>query len=57
MSTEDKFDAKADEVKGKVKETTGHVTNDEDLEAEGKGEQVKGNLKQGIEKVKDAFKD
>jgi uncharacterized protein YjbJ (UPF0337 family) len=57
MSTDDKFDAKADEVKGKVKETAGHVTHDEDLEAEGKGEQVKGNLKQGVEKVKDAFKD
>jgi uncharacterized protein YjbJ (UPF0337 family) len=57
MSTDDKFDAKADEFKGKVKETTGQVTDDEDLEAEGKGEQVKGNLKQGVEKVKDAFKD
>jgi uncharacterized protein YjbJ (UPF0337 family) len=57
MSTDDKVDAKADEVKGKVKETAGHVTHDEDLEAEGKGEQVKGNLKQGVEKVKDAFKD
>ena len=57
MSTEDKFDAKADEVKGKVKEATGQVTDDEDLEAEGKGEQVKGNLKQGFEKAKDAFKD
>jgi uncharacterized protein YjbJ (UPF0337 family) len=57
MSTDDKFDAKADEVKGKVKETTGQVTDDENIEAEGKGEQVKGNLKQGVEKVKDAFKD
>jgi uncharacterized protein YjbJ (UPF0337 family) len=57
MSTDDKFDAKADEVKGKVKETTGRVTGDEELEAEGKGEQVKGNLKQAAEKVKDVFKD
>ena len=57
MSTDDKFDAKADEVKGKVKETTGSVTDNEDLEAEGKGEQAKSNLKQGVEKVKDAFKD
>jgi uncharacterized protein YjbJ (UPF0337 family) len=57
MSTDDKFDAKADEVKGKVKETAGHATDDQDLEAEGKGDQVKGNLKQGVEKVKDAFKD
>jgi uncharacterized protein YjbJ (UPF0337 family) len=57
MSTDDKFDAKADEVKGKVKETAGRATDDQDLEAEGKGDQVKGNLKQGVEKVKDAFKD
>jgi uncharacterized protein YjbJ (UPF0337 family) len=57
MSTEDKADAKADEINGKVKETTGHVTNDEELEAEGKGEQVKGNLKQAVEKAKDAFRD
>jgi uncharacterized protein YjbJ (UPF0337 family) len=57
MSTEDKFDAKADEVKGKVKETAGRATDDEELEAEGRGKQVKGNLKHGVEKVKDAFKD
>jgi len=57
MNTNDKFDAKADEVKGKVKETAGQVTDDEELEAEGKGDQIKGNLKQAVEKVKDAFKD
>ena len=57
MSTDDKFDAKADEVKGKVKETTGRAIDNEQMEAEGKGEKVKGNLKQAVEKVKDAFKD
>jgi len=57
MSTDDKFDAKADEVKGKVKETTGRLTNDDDLETEGKSQRTKGNLKQGVEKVKDALKD
>ena len=56
MSTDDKFDAKADEIKGKIKETTGRVTDDEELTAEGRGDQVKGNLKQAVEKVKDAFK-
>jgi uncharacterized protein YjbJ (UPF0337 family) len=56
MSTDDKFDAKADELKGKAKEATGRVTDNRDLEAEGKGDQVKGNLKQAVEKVKDAFK-
>jgi uncharacterized protein YjbJ (UPF0337 family) len=57
MSTDDKFDAKADELKGKAKEATGKLTDDEKLEREGQGDQAKGNLKQGVEKVKDAFKD
>jgi uncharacterized protein YjbJ (UPF0337 family) len=57
VSTDDKFDAKSDEVKGKVKEAAGHVTDDKDLETEGKGDQAKGNLKQGVEKLKDAVKD
>ena len=57
MSTDDKFDAKADEVKGKVKQTAGRATDDPDLETEGTAEKVKGNLKQAAEKVKDAFKD
>jgi uncharacterized protein YjbJ (UPF0337 family) len=56
MSTEDKFDAKGDELKGKIKETAGRATNDEELEAEGRGQQVKGSLQQAVEKVKDAFK-
>lgn len=56
MSTDDKFEAKADEVKGRIKETAGRATDDEDLEAEGTAERVKGNLKQAVEKVKDAFK-
>jgi uncharacterized protein YjbJ (UPF0337 family) len=56
MSTEKKIDGKADELKGKVKETTGHVTDDQDLEAEGKGDEAKGNLKQAVEKLKDAAK-
>ena len=56
MGIDDKFDAKADELKGKTKEAAGRATDDPDLEAEGRGEQVKGNLKQAAEKVKDAFK-
>jgi uncharacterized protein YjbJ (UPF0337 family) len=57
MSTEDKFDAKADELKGKVKETAGRATEDEELEAEGRGDQVRGNIGQAAEKLKDAVKD
>ncbi|WP_394618640.1 CsbD family protein [Lentzea sp. JNUCC 0626] len=56
MGTDDKIDAKADQLKGKVKEGVGAATDDEGLEAEGKGDQVKGHLKEGVEKVKDAFK-
>jgi uncharacterized protein YjbJ (UPF0337 family) len=56
MSTDDKFEAKADEVKGRIKETAGRATDDEELEAEGTAERVKGNLRQAVEKVKDAFK-
>ncbi len=56
MSTSDKIQNKAEEVTGKVKEGVGDATDDESLEAEGKWDQTKGNLKQAGEKVKDAFK-
>jgi uncharacterized protein YjbJ (UPF0337 family) len=56
MATEDKAANKVTEMKGKVKEGVGKATGDEDMEAEGKTDQVKGNLKQAGEKVKDAFK-
>ena len=56
MGTDDKIDNKADELKGKVKEGIGAATDDRDLEAEGQADQVKGNLKQAGEKIKDAFK-
>ncbi len=57
MGLDDKMDNKSDELKGKAKEATGKATDDEQLEAEGKGEQMGANLKQAGEKVKDAFKD
>jgi uncharacterized protein YjbJ (UPF0337 family) len=34
----------------------GDATGNEDLQAEGRGDQVKGDLKQAGEKIKDAFK-
>ena len=55
-SSEDKAANKATEVKGEVKEGLGQVTDNEELEAEGKTDQAKGDLKQASEKVKDAFK-
>ncbi|HEY7042122.1 MAG TPA: CsbD family protein [Nocardioidaceae bacterium] len=56
MATDDKFENKAEEVKGQVKEKTGQVKGDDKMRAEGKAEQSKANLKQAGENVKDAFK-
>jgi len=55
MGAEDKTGNKADELKGKAKEAAGNVTGDDELKSEGKGDQVKGNIKQAGEKIKDAF--
>jgi uncharacterized protein YjbJ (UPF0337 family) len=56
MAADDKIDAKADQIKGQVKEGVGRTTDNRDLEAEGHGDQAKGNLKEAGEKVKDVFK-
>jgi uncharacterized protein YjbJ (UPF0337 family) len=56
MGLDDKISNETEKVAGKVKEGLGKVTGDERLEAEGKADQVKANLKQAGEKVKDAFK-
>jgi len=56
MSGSDKIDNAAQDAAGKAKEAVGKVTDDEKLEAEGKGDQVKADIKQAGEKVKDAFK-
>jgi uncharacterized protein YjbJ (UPF0337 family) len=46
----------AQKVKGQVKEAAGRVTGDRQLEAEGRTDKTKANLKQAGEKVKDAFR-
>ena len=56
MSNEDKVSNKIEELAGKGKETAGKATDNPDLEAEGKGDQTKSNVKQAGEKVKDVFK-
>jgi uncharacterized protein YjbJ (UPF0337 family) len=56
MSGIDKMKNKAEELGGKGKEAVGDATDNRDLQAEGKADQTKGNLKQAGEKVKDAFK-
>jgi uncharacterized protein YjbJ (UPF0337 family) len=51
----DKLEHKAEELGGEVKEKLGQATDDERLEAEGRAESAKANLKQAGDKVKDAF--
>jgi uncharacterized protein YjbJ (UPF0337 family) len=46
----------AQKVKGQVKEAAGRVSGDQRLEAEGRADKTKANLKQAGEKVKDAFR-
>lgn len=56
MGIDDKAANKADELTGKAKEGLGHATDNERLEAEGRADQSKSDIKQAAEKVKDAFK-
>ncbi len=56
MGLDDKLSNAADKLGGKGKEAAGHATGDENLKAEGQGDQAKGDLKQAGEKLKDAFK-
>jgi uncharacterized protein YjbJ (UPF0337 family) len=56
MSIAKKIAHKAEAVKGGLKKTAGRVTGSRRLEAEGRGDQVKGNTKQAGAKIKNAFK-
>ncbi|MET4097338.1 CsbD family protein [Arthrobacter sp. UYCu712] len=56
MGLGDKIHDAAEKLGGTGKETAGQATRDDRLKAEGKGDQVKADLKQAGEKVKDAFK-
>ena len=55
MSGTDKMKHEAEETLGEGKEALGAATDNEKLEAEGKGDQAKANLKQAGDDVKDAF--
>jgi len=56
MSGLDKAKNKVDDLGGQAKEGIGHATGDDSTKNEGKADQVKANLKDAGEKVKDAFK-
>ena len=55
MGATDKLKDKAEAAKGEAKQKLGDATDNEQWQAEGKADQMKGNLKQAGEKVKDAF--
>jgi len=54
MGTKDKASNKAQDLKGKVKESVGSATDNEELRRKGKTDQTKAALKDSGEKVKDA---
>ena len=57
MGVDDRIENTAEDLKGKTKEAAGKVTDNERLEAEGKMDQAKADLKNAGEDVKDAFRD
>ncbi|UKA63057.1 CsbD family protein [Arthrobacter sp. FW306-04-A] len=56
MGADDKIQNTGEKLAGKSKEAAGKLTGNERLEAEGKTDQAKSDLKAAGEKVKDAFK-
>jgi len=56
MATTDKAKNSAQRARGKVRESAGKATGNDKLQANGKVDQMMGNLKQAGEKLKDAFK-
>ncbi|GAA2621557.1 CsbD family protein [Streptomyces tubercidicus] len=56
MSISKKIAHKAEAMKGGAKKTSGCATGSQRLQAEGRGDQVKGNIKQAAAKIRDAFK-
>ena len=56
MGVDDRIENTAEDLKGKTKEAAGKVTDNERLEAEGKMDQAKADMKNTAEDVKDAFK-
>jgi uncharacterized protein YjbJ (UPF0337 family) len=55
MGDDDKARNTLEGLQGKAKEAAGKLTDDERLEAEGRGDQAAADVKQAGEKIKDAF--
>jgi uncharacterized protein YjbJ (UPF0337 family) len=56
MGADDKIRHAVDDAKGTVKENVGRMTDNEQMEAEGKSERAKAEVGKAAENVKDAFK-
>ena len=54
-STKDQLEGAIHEVKGKVKETVGHLINNPELEAEGKAEVLGGKVQTKVGQVEKVF--
>lgn len=57
MGADDKIRNQAEHAKGKAKEAYGDLVDDEELEAEGRVDQAKADVKNAAEKIKDAVKE
>ncbi len=55
MTTTDKAKNATQQANGRLKESVGDLSGNDDLRAEGQADQTEGDLKQAGEKVKDAF--
>jgi uncharacterized protein YjbJ (UPF0337 family) len=51
------MDGKADELKGRVKEAAGDLTDNDDLKREGKTDKAAGKMKQKVDDAKDWVED
>ena len=48
---------KADEIKGRIKEAAGDLTDNQDLKDSGKADKAAGKIKQGMERAVDKIRD
>jgi uncharacterized protein YjbJ (UPF0337 family) len=52
MKNNDELRGKMEQVKGRVKQATGDLTNDERLRDEGRGDEAVGNVREGVGKAR-----
>jgi uncharacterized protein YjbJ (UPF0337 family) len=57
MGIDDKAENQGTDIKGRAKEAAGSITGDDELKAEGRGDQAEASVKKAGENVKDAVDD